>query len=124
MCQDSRETDMRNFLSRPAEENLIALLADKSDKAITMLADKSDKAITILADKSDKAITMLADKSDKAIDAVTEVMKEAGKNFGGVTKEIGGAAKELKDIFYIVKCVIGVSAIGAGFYGIHWAWRR
>jgi hypothetical protein len=119
MCQDSRETaDMLDFLvlSRPTEDKLIELLEKKSDKAITMLADKSDKVI--------------------------EVMKEAGKNFGGMTKEFGGAAKEfggaasgmtkefggaakeLKDIFFIVKCVIGLSAIGAGIYGIHWAWRR
>ncbi len=72
-----------------------------------------EKLIALLEDKSDKAVAMLADKSDKAI----EVMKEADKNFGGVKKE-------LKDIFFIVKCVIGVSAIGAGIYGIDWAWRR
>jgi ABC-type transporter Mla subunit MlaD len=92
--------------STSAETNLIATLADKSDQAIATLADKSDKAIATLADKS-----------DKAIDAVTDVMKEAGKNFGGVTKE-------LKDILFIVKCAIGVSVIGAGLYGINWAWRR
>jgi hypothetical protein len=54
MCQDSRETDMLQdvyFLSRLAEEKLIALLEDKSDKAIAMLADKSDKAIEVMKSK-------------------------------------------------------------------------
>jgi hypothetical protein len=75
---------------------------------------------------------MFADRSDKAI---AEVMQEACKNFCGAAKEIGGAAKELrgaakelrgatKELKDIILIVIGVNVIGAGFYGIQWAWRR
>jgi hypothetical protein len=118
MCQDLEIEILSVTLFSPsAEANLIAMLADKCDKAIDAVTDamkETGKNFKFAAETGKNfkfaAITDVMKEAGKNFGAITDVMKEAGKNFGGVTKE-------LKEILFIVKCAIVIG-------GINWAWRR
>ena len=50
--------------------------------------------------------------------------KDFNKSFGQLTTGASSVCKEMSEILYIIKLAAVIGAVGAGIYGIRYAWQR